>query len=916
MKQENGLHSKTDPYIGQTIQGFRVEKLIGEGGMGRVYLADQLRLKRHVALKILPAALVERNAAFIERFTREATTAAQLTHPNVVQVHDAGEVEGTFYIAMELVDGHGVDEILKEQKVLQPAQAVEIILQAAAGLDAARRKNLVHRDIKPGNLMITRDGLVKVADFGLARNMQATAMLTDAGQILGTPAFMSPEQGKGFPADHRSDIYSLGATLFILVTGTIPFEGENPVSIVLKHISEPAPDPRTRNPAVPAELAAIILKMMEKDPKDRYQTAGQVMADLEKVKESLGGEVVLPFIEKEPVAAHAPTPKTGGALDVTWQNAEDETEGLMPDPAKTIDTFVEEPNLRKAPRRGGAARLAVAGLAVAVLAALAIILATRPWEAREPDAKPQPPPPDPVLSVEIDAPAKGAFSRSTEVEVSGRIKGGNAGTVRINGVEVQVRGGSFRAALKAREGRFPIEVVAAAPGGAEYRASSEVVVDTTIPAIEILAPEGGRLLTNSRTAAIAGKISDANPDALAVAGVERELGNDGRFSVDVDLAGGKEVFRVDCSDRAGNKAWAEVEITCDRIPPAVDAMTPAGTVESQSASVTLTASVSEPVASIRVNLVDMVLEAGGSRASLPVNLKQGGNSFEFELVDLAGNKGRSAFEVVYVKLPAGLVKGANEGEYVNERDGSVMVFVPPGSSVMGSAEAGGPGEMKVEISGFYIDRCEVSVARFRKFLSCAEEEGWERFMHPETPAARERRVLGSAFDESGSGDLAANGIDWFDAWAYAKWAGKELPTEAQWEKAASWDGSAQRKYPWGGAGPNPGLANSGKAGRGPSGVGGCAEGASAAGCLNMAGNVSEWCLDWYADALPGSGSGGTVRDPVCLSPGKDRWRVLKGGSWLDRPGYVMTGSRRGCPPSPGLRPLLQGVGFRCVKKAE
>ena len=247
--------SSHDPFINRTIAGFRLEKLLGEGGMGRVYRAVQLRLKRPVAVKILPHALVSKNQIFVDRFLREALTAAQVTHPNVVQVYDAGEFEGTFYIAMGMVEGQGLDDILREKKIFSVDQAVDIIIQAATGLAAAQKKNLVHRDIKPGNLMVTPEGVVKVADFGLAKNTEATHALTEAGQVLGTPAFMAPEQGKGFQADHRSDLYSLGVTLFTLVTGTLPFHGETPVSIVLKHISDPPPNARERNPEMPDELA-------------------------------------------------------------------------------------------------------------------------------------------------------------------------------------------------------------------------------------------------------------------------------------------------------------------------------------------------------------------------------------------------------------------------------------------------------------------------------------------------------------------------------------------------------------------------------------------------------------------------------------------------------------------------------------
>jgi outer membrane protein assembly factor BamB/tetratricopeptide (TPR) repeat protein len=272
-----------DPYLGKIVHGFEIKKLIGEGGMGRVYLALQQSLKRNVALKILASKFVSNNEAFSTRFLREATTAAQIAHQNIVQVIDAGEEGGIYYIAMELVEGMPIDSLIRQEGILPLKAAVDIILQAARGLAAAEKKKLVHRDIKPSNLMMTEDGIVKVADFGLAKNTEATAILTTDGQILGTPAFMSPEQGKGRPADHRSDQYSLGVTFFVLVTGTLPFKGESSVSIIYQHISDPVPDPALRNPTLPRAVADIIIKMMSKKPDERFPHFPNLIAELDEL---------------------------------------------------------------------------------------------------------------------------------------------------------------------------------------------------------------------------------------------------------------------------------------------------------------------------------------------------------------------------------------------------------------------------------------------------------------------------------------------------------------------------------------------------------------------------------------------------------------------------------------------------------
>ncbi|GEM_PF-2837452 len=275
--------SQSEPKIGMVVEGFRLDSVLGKGGMGTVYKATQLRLKRPVALKVLPPGYAMRGRKRLERFLREAQVAAQLSHPNIVQVFDAGEHEHLFYIAMELVEGRTLREIVVQKGPLQEASAVAIFLQCGHALEAALEKNLIHRDIKPDNIMITQRGLAKVADFGLARDLASADRITAPGAVLGTPAFMSPEQGRGDEVDHRSDLYSLGATLFFALTGRFPYQAKSPADVIRMHLKDPIPDPLALRPPLSNEWRDIVARLMAKKPEERIQNVREMIEILERL---------------------------------------------------------------------------------------------------------------------------------------------------------------------------------------------------------------------------------------------------------------------------------------------------------------------------------------------------------------------------------------------------------------------------------------------------------------------------------------------------------------------------------------------------------------------------------------------------------------------------------------------------------
>ncbi len=279
------------------IPGYKLLEKLGRGSMGTVYRARQLNLDRVVAIKILARFLAE-NPNFVRRFMKEARVIGKLNHPNIVQGFDAGETEGTYYFAMEYCPGPTLLEILNRGGAIDQDRAVHIATQVARALDHAYHQDLVHRDVKPDNIMIAEGGIAKLCDLGLAKDISRASGSTEKGSTMGTPNYISPEQARGEEeVDIRSDIYSLGATLYHAVAGVPPFEGPNPTVIMVKHVNEPPSPPSSIVPDLDSELERILLKMLAKSVKDRYQTPQALLMDLENLRAKRAG-APMPFPAK------------------------------------------------------------------------------------------------------------------------------------------------------------------------------------------------------------------------------------------------------------------------------------------------------------------------------------------------------------------------------------------------------------------------------------------------------------------------------------------------------------------------------------------------------------------------------------------------------------------------------------------
>jgi len=269
---------------GRQFGPYQVVAPLGEGGMAAVYKAYQPSMDRYVALKILPRHFAQ-DPEFVQRFTREARLIANLQHPHILPVHDFGESDGYTYMAMRFIRGGELSQWIEANRPLSLAQVRRIITQIGDALDYAHGQGVVHRDVKPSNVLIDERGNCLLTDFGLAKMVETSVKITRTGGILGTPAYMSPEQGLGQGIDHRSDIYALGIILYEMVTGRPPYQAETPMAVMIKHIQSPLPPPHQYNPDLPEDVERVILKSLAKEKDDRYATAGDMVQALQQATE-------------------------------------------------------------------------------------------------------------------------------------------------------------------------------------------------------------------------------------------------------------------------------------------------------------------------------------------------------------------------------------------------------------------------------------------------------------------------------------------------------------------------------------------------------------------------------------------------------------------------------------------------------
>jgi len=342
------------------IAGFEVLAKVGEGGMGQVYRARQVSLDRTVALKILPPQFSE-DAVFIERFYREARAAARLRHPNIVSGLDVGFADGQHYFAMEFVAGLSLNHVLRARGKMPERECVAIVRQVAMALNHAHRSGVVHRDVKPGNIMVMSSGTAKLCDLGLARREDMDeAELFEPGKALGSPRYMSPEQAKsGGAVDGRSDIYSLGVTFFYMLTGKPPFDGDSSKELMRKHVFEDPPSPLAVEPSLTPDLNDIVSKMLQKAPDDRFQSADHLISALDCLPTRKPSERV-----PDPSAGETPP-------EATDENPSDANPGAESDSTEAAEAM---PALGDQPNRPLIAGIVLAVVLTAAAVTIAVLM--------------------------------------------------------------------------------------------------------------------------------------------------------------------------------------------------------------------------------------------------------------------------------------------------------------------------------------------------------------------------------------------------------------------------------------------------------------------------------------------------------------------------------------------------------------
>ena len=879
------IDGKADALIGKTIDDkYRIESKLGEGGMGAVYLSTRLMIGDTVAIKILHSTQVSDPQA-IERFRREAQAAARLKHQNAVTIYDFGvSNEGLVYLVMELAEGQSLRDIIKLQGPVTPSAAAEIMSQVCAALDAAHRQHIVHRDMKPDNIIVdvTNTGLrVKVLDFGIAKMRDLTASnLTQTGAVMGTPYYMSPEHCLGEELDHRSDIYSLGIVLYEMLAGVVPFNSPISTAVVVQHVNQAPPSLRALNASISPAVEAVVMHALEKHREARPQTAVQLAQELissvqgSPVTPHSGSMPVSPFYSTPASTTPAANPVTGAALAPTIQ--------------MTAPPQISGAQTAAAAKKRLPLKLGVSVVIIVTVAIIGLLIWAR-QSGQDANA--------PSLTVDLGNNVKlklvlikaGSFTMgSTDREVDEASKASNLshswfiaeqpahqvnitkpfylGKYEVTQAQWQAVIGSNPSDFKDCGGNCPVEHVSwndaqdfikrlnAKQTQYTYRLPTEAEWEYAARAGTTTAFAFGDSLSSEQ--------ASFYPDGNAP-------------SLDKTVAvGSYQPNAWGLYDMHGNVSeWCQdlYDENYYKNSPAGDPQGPnSGQYPPQYAQGDL---------------------KGQSRGQYHV--QRGGawlNPYHFCRSACRGWSARGVNEMavgfrVVVLARAQPVKAPKE--VVAPVPPAGMAYVPGNEFTMGN-DAGDDSERpqhKVTVKPFFIDIYEVTCEEYEKFIRATSRQPPATWANGHYPSGWERRPV--------------TGVNWDDASAYAEWAGKRLPTEQEWEFAAR--GSDGRLYPWGSEWKD-GSANAGPTSPGHVvDVGTHSGGVSPFGAVDMVGNAWEWTASDFV-AYPG----GSLSGQIPVNP-----KVIRGGTFLSRPDQATTTIRVGWPARGGDE--YDNTGFRCAK---
>ena len=945
--------SGTDRLVGRQLGNYRIVRRIGQGGMGTVYEAIQDGLERQVALKVLSQKLCH-DEPFIIRFQQEAKSAAGLDHPNIVQVYEIAQDRGRLFFSMQYVEGESLLSRVKRNRSLPLQEAVDILIQVVHALDYAYQRGIIHRDVKPDNILLTRSGSVKVADLGLAKSLSEPVGLTATGAGLGSPHYMAPEQGRGEKElGCRADIYALGITFFVMVTGMRPYSGKSPLDILMAHLRNPMPSVNSFREDLPPEVDEMVGRMAAKKPENRYADYQSLLTDLEALRSKARPPVrlmnPLPLIVSGLRAVRARTPLWAYAaaaivcaLGVGLLGGRPPlVTRLLAGLGSRTEAVIRVPNDGQPPKRGaenGGSRTPKSPVDQPPQpdhrAAQDGLKAPAPEVSGTEDDTPwvlEPIPLKPSDAVDQEPqPGTAARGRSAE-EPTGPP---NVSGKSVRSAQAREQTAKESGSRPATESTDRGSLVAGPRDRAPQAQLPQVPAGLFLKPLPTIRPISGHGDPSSSRKA-------TEPEEVAADGELKFVEKAFRFGVPVPLAG-SVAFEICCSrsmmgrphrilaldERVGFTVGVEKHgtlLAARRLP--------GGKTETSIGSQTR-ALADGRWHKVRIEYgagVDRAIVDGhgGSRRTVPWLSTGDYGGFVFNPDREAGEISVRNFRVepwfprrkaqISALLEQGYTTKARDEcrwliEFAEDKDVREYAqtlleksvrprLLAAGKPTRGSQTSAGSSmtremtEVAVSADGkvtaetdvpvFYIDRCEVSIKDYAEFLRYIRRTGDHRQCHPAEREGKEHTPSGLGPASPTHLLLPVHGVDWFDAYAYAAWKGKRLPTRAEWQKAA---GALQGNlYPWGREflSPNVNL----RSGLVP--VNDYPSGRSPYGCYQMAGNVEEWCMDR-------------------IDRDAKRQRPLCGGSFRSRRTDILVRSERHADPT--SREVT--FGFRCVSDPE